>query len=77
MTTLIEELKADQDSRASCRFCAWLDDRTKAERAEWVEALKDRSFTNTSLFRAAKKRGYNGSDGSLENHRKRHPEGKP
>lgn len=73
---LIEELKADQDPRTSCRFCTWLATRPPAERTEWAVAMADRSFTNTSIFRAAKKRGYNGSSGSPESHRKNHPEGR-
>ena len=76
MTSLIEELRADQDPRTSCRFCVWLAGRSAAERAEWAAAMVDRSFTNTSIFRAAKKRGYAGSNGSPESHRKNHPEGK-
>lgn len=74
--SLIAELKADQDPRAQCKFCVWLDGRPAAEQAEWAIAMQDRSFTNTSIYRAARLRGYGGSGGAPEAHRKRHPEGR-
>ncbi|MBA3875559.1 MAG: hypothetical protein C0498_01260 [Anaerolinea sp.] len=67
---LIDELRADQDPRAQCKFCAWLAGRPNGERAEWADAVGDRSFTHMSLVRAARKRGYAGGPGSVESHRK-------
>ncbi len=69
--SLIDELKADQDPRSQCKFCVWLETRTKGEQAEWAAAMLDRSFTDTSIYRAAQKRGYTGSDGSPAGHRKK------
>lgn len=69
MTSLLDELKADQDPR-QCRFCVWLESLSVKDRSEWATAMADRSYTNTSLFRAAKKRGYPFGGGSLETHRK-------
>lgn len=70
VTTLIEELKADQDPRSQCRFCTWLVTQPEKERNEWAEAGPDRSYTHASLFRAARKRGFTGGEGSIEGHRK-------
>lgn len=77
MTTLIDEIRADQDPRTVCRFCAWLTDRTKGEQAEWASAMTDRSFTHSSLFRAAKKRGYPNGSSAVETHRKNAHEVRP
>lgn len=67
--SLLEELRADQDPRTQCRFCVWLETRTKTEQAEWAEACGDRAFTHASIFRAAQKRGYTNGKGSVESHR--------
>jgi len=73
--SLIDELKADQDPRSQCKFCVWLESRPKAEQVEWAVAMLDRSFTNTSIYRAAQKRGYSGSDGSPSSHRQKRHQG--
>lgn len=70
MTSLLDELKADQDPRLQCRFCVWLESLSPKDRHEWATAMADRSFTNTSLLRASKKRGYPHGEGSLVTHRK-------
>lgn len=70
MTTLIDELRADQGKPTQCGFCLWLAGRTDAERKEWAVAAADRSFTHSSIFRAAKKRGYPAGLSSVETHRK-------
>jgi len=70
VTGLLDELRADQDPRSQCRFCAWLKERTAPERDEWAKAMSDRSYTQASLFRAARKRGYAAGLGSIEGHRR-------
>lgn len=67
--TLLEELRSDQDPRSQCAFCAWLRVRSKAEQTEWAEAMTDRSFTTTSLVRAARKREFTRGS-AIESHRK-------
>jgi hypothetical protein len=69
MTTLLDELKADQDPRTQCRLCTWLAARSEAERKEWAAVMADRSFTHASIFRAAQRRGYNAGKGTIETHR--------
>ena len=69
MTTLIEELRADQSPRTQCRFCGWLAERSKPERDEWAAAMLDKSYTHASLFRAAQRRGFMNAQGSVETHR--------
>jgi hypothetical protein len=69
VTTLVEELKADQDPRTQCRLCVWLESRTESERKEWAAVMADRSFTHASIFRAAQRRGYNAGKGTIETHR--------
>jgi len=69
MTTLIDELKADQDPRTQCRLCVWLASRPEAECKEWAAVMIDRSFTHASIFRAAQRRGYNAGKGTVETHR--------
>lgn len=71
MTSLIDELRADQGRPTQCVLCAWLAQMPAAERAEWAVVAADRSFTIASLYRAAKKRGFPSGPASIENHRKR------
>jgi hypothetical protein len=70
VTTLIDELRADQGKPNTCGFCHWLATRSEAERKEWASVATDRSFTCSSLFRAAKKRGYPHGTSAVETHRK-------
>jgi hypothetical protein len=70
VTTLIDELRSDQGKPNTCALCAWLQTLTDADRKEWSEALGDRSFTHTSILRAARKRGYAHGVTSIEGHRK-------
>lgn len=70
--SLVDELQADRDAqRISLNpFASWLASLPAARQTEWKEALKDRSWFGTSLFRVAKKQGYTGPQGSLDTYRR-------
>lgn len=74
MTGLIEELMADQDPRAQCRLCSWIESLPEADQKEWDKALSWRvgskfRFTHTSIQRALQAREAGVGKGSIENHR--------
>lgn len=55
---ILEELRADQDPRLGrCKVGAWIAERPDNERREWLEALRDRTITAMSIYRAMTKRG--------------------
>ena len=67
--SLAEELRADQDPRASCRLCAWLNSQNTLVQVEWDAVLADRSYTHASLYRALLKRDVPVGKSSVEGHR--------
>lgn len=69
MTSLADELKADQDPRTQCRVCTWIETLDEALQEEWDRASADRSYTHASFYRALMRRDVKISKGSVENHR--------
>lgn len=69
MTSLADELRADQDPRSQCRLCRWIETLKSHEQAEWDVALADRSYTHTSIYRALARRESGVGKGTIENHR--------
>lgn len=69
MPSLADELRADQDPRSTCKLCTWLASLSTKEQAEWDAAIRDRTFTHASIFRALARRNSNVTKGSIESHR--------
>lgn len=70
MASLLDELRADQPPRKGCAVCEWLRSRPDAEKAEWAEAMSDRSFSVTGIHRAMAKRGFSLTDSPVGTHRR-------
>lgn len=69
MPSLLDELRADQDPRAQCRVCRWIESLKPAEQAEWDAAMSDRSFTHASIYRALSRRESGCGRSGVESHR--------
>ena len=69
MTSLREELAADQGKPTQCSMCKWLGSLEPKVRAEWVEELADRSWTHASVHRAIIRREAPVTRSSVEGHR--------
>ena len=67
---LLAEIEADQSTGGvGCKACRWLADQPEAERAKWVTACGNKSFSHTSIWRAMRKRGAKFSAAAVRNHR--------
>lgn len=69
MTSLRDELAADQGKPTQCSMCKWLESLDAKTRAEWAEVLADRSYTHASIHRAILRREAPVTRGSVEGHR--------
>lgn len=69
MTSLRDELAADQGKPTQCAMCRWLSDLDAKARAEWVEVIADRSYTHASIHRAVLRREAHVTRSSVESHR--------
>lgn len=67
--TLLDELRADGAKRSSCAACDWLDSRSPDERAEWQQAMSDKSISAPTIWRAMVKRGFTLTDYAVKRHR--------
>lgn len=56
MPTILDEIRADQGKPTQCQFCLWLSSQPAADRAQWNEALADRTITTSSIQRAVARR---------------------
>lgn len=68
-TSLLDEIKADQNPRSQCKACVYIESLPPKEQAEWDKAMSDRSFTSTSVHRALTRRNVGVGKGSVESHR--------
>ena len=69
MTSLREEIAADQGKPTQCAICRWLATLSASEAQEWREIMADRSFTHASIHRAIVKRTHIVGRSSVETHR--------
>lgn len=77
MPSLEEELMGDQDPRAVCRLCRYIESLPETgenSQEEWDGVVnakigKRYRFTYSSIFRALKRRNAEVTKGSIENHR--------
>ena len=69
MSTLLDELRADQGKPTQCVVCRWIETLSPGEQQEWDTACADRAFTHSSIFRALHRRESGVKRGSVENHR--------
>lgn len=69
MTSLRDEIAADQGKPTQCSACRWLAGLSDKEGAEWREILADRSFSHASIHRAMMKRNAPVGRSSVEGHR--------
>lgn len=69
MTTLRDEIAADQGKPTQCAVCRWLDTLDPKSAADWRDVLADRSFTHASIHRAMARRDSGVGRSSVETHR--------
>lgn len=69
MTSLRDEIAADQGVPTQCTVCRWLTTLDDASRAEWTEVIGDRAFTHASIHRAIIRRNDAIGRSAVENHR--------
>ena len=69
MTSLRDELAADQGKPTQCSMCKWLSGLDAKGRAEWGDVLADRSYTHASVHRAIIRREAPVTRSSVESHR--------
>ena len=56
MSTLIDELRADQGKPTTCAACLWISGLSAEQQKQWDAAMADRSFTHASIHRAIQRR---------------------
>lgn len=71
--SLLEELRADQPTGVGCSVCTFLETRPEPEQAEWAEAMKDRTISNSTIHRALRKRGFTLTPSPVRSHRNHDP----
>lgn len=69
MTSLRDELAADQGKPTQCSMCKWLGSLDAKARTEWADVLADRSYTHASIHRAILRREAPVTRSSVESHR--------
>lgn len=69
MTSLRDEIAADQGKPTQCAACRWLGQQAAKDAAEWRGIFADRSFTHASIHRALARRDTGIGRSSVETHR--------
>ena len=70
MTSLRDEIAADQGKPTQCSTCLWFRQSSEKDAAEWRAVFADRSFTHASIHRALVRRNVaNVGRSSVESHR--------
>jgi len=70
MTSLRDEIAADQGKPTQCGVCLWLRLSADKDATEWRAVFADRSFSHASIHRAIVRRGVsNVGRSSVEGHR--------
>ena len=70
MTTLRDEIAADQGKPTQCGVCLTMSRMDEKARKEWDDVLNDQTFTHASIARAAARRRIGFTRSSIETHRK-------
>lgn len=71
MSEFLDEVAADVNPEGrKCRTCLWLAEQADELAADVRAALTNPAFSARAIAAAMKKRGFPGSQGSVENHRR-------
>lgn len=71
--SILDEVASDQGRwrRGDCYTCAWILGRPEEEQEEWLAAMKDGSFSHTSIRRAMQRRDADApGESSVSGHRR-------
>lgn len=69
MSSLEDELKADQKAATKCQTCIWLATLPEKDRDEWDRVMANRAYSHPSIHRAIIRRKGVVARGSIETHR--------
>lgn len=73
MTTISQEIASDTPRAGNpCKICTFLETLNPGPLTEWLDAIKNRSFSNSAISRALKRRDVIVSESSVSRHRRTH-----